>query len=96
MSTGIFVMSFCLAKLVGSLIGFCYASNWCRTCHVYFKPEDYDKLPVISSEELYHIKRDPGQVIGSSRLGCQIRLAKNMEGMEVRLPERTGPGWSEE
>ncbi|GFW22779.1 hypothetical protein TNCV_2765911 [Trichonephila clavipes] len=59
-------------------------------------PEDYDKLPVISSEELYHIKRDPGQAIGSSRLGCQIRLAKNMEGMEVRLPERTGPGWSEE
>ncbi|GFS46679.1 uncharacterized protein NPIL_147971 [Nephila pilipes] len=68
--------------------GFCYASNWCRTCHVYFKPEDYNKLPVVSSEELYHIKRDPGQIIGSSRLGCQIRLAKNMEGMEVRLPIR--------
>ncbi|XP_048761663.2 adrenodoxin-like protein 1, mitochondrial [Ostrea edulis] len=70
------------------LEGACEASLACSTCHVYVKDEYLDKLPEPEEEEddmldLAHFLKE------NSRLGCQIILTKELEGMELTLPKAT-------
>uniref|UniRef100_A0A8W8LS02 2Fe-2S ferredoxin-type domain-containing protein n=1 Tax=Magallana gigas TaxID=29159 RepID=A0A8W8LS02_MAGGI len=66
----------------------CEASLACSTCHVYVNDKFLDKLPEPVEEEddmldLAYFLRE------NSRLGCQIVLTKELEGMELTLPQAT-------
>lgn len=68
--------------------GACEASLACSTCHVYVDDEYFDKLPEPVEEEedmldLATFLRD------NSRLGCQIILTKELEGLTLTLPQAT-------
>lgn len=70
------------------LEGACEASLACSTCHVYVEEGFYDKLaePLEEEEDMLDLAvflRD------NSRLGCQIVLTKEMDGMVLRLPQAT-------
>lgn len=70
------------------LEGACEASLACSTCHVYVNDKFLDKLPEPVEEEddmldLAYFLRE------NSRLGCQIVLTKELEGMELTLPQAT-------
>ncbi|EGD73126.1 MFDX2 protein [Salpingoeca rosetta] len=70
------------------LEGACEASLACSTCHVYVSHPYFDKLPEPKEEEddmldLAALLKE------NSRLGCQIILTKELEGMVLELPEYT-------
>lgn len=68
--------------------GACEASLACTTCHCYVDIENFDKLP--SPEEKEEDLLDMAPFLKeNSRLGCQIVLAKQLDGMQITLPKAT-------
>ncbi|PRP77318.1 hypothetical protein PROFUN_05563 [Planoprotostelium fungivorum] len=71
------------------LEGACEASLACSTCHVIFKDTElYKTLPEPSDEENDMLDLAFG-LTETSRLGCQIILSKELDGMELILPSAT-------
>ncbi|XP_071799709.1 adrenodoxin-like protein 1, mitochondrial [Asterias amurensis] len=68
--------------------GACEASLACCTCHVVLPEEYYNKLPEIEEEEEDMLDLAPF-LTATSRLSCQIILTKDLDGMEVKLPQAT-------
>ncbi|CAD6572938.1 MAG: hypothetical protein CYPHOPRED_004976 [Cyphobasidiales sp. Tagirdzhanova-0007] len=77
----------------------CEKSIACSTCHVIIDAESYDKLPEPTDEENL---RNAGHSSGSqdmldmafgledtSRLGCQCKVTRDLDGMTVQLPSAT-------
>jgi len=71
------------------LEGACEASLACSTCHVIVEnPEYYNKIPEASDEENDMLDLAFG-LTDTSRLGCQVYLTKDLDGITVRLPRAT-------
>ena len=68
--------------------GACDASLACTTCHVYVQPEFFHRLPPSSEEEEDLLDLAPF-LESTSRLGCQVILTAELEGMIVTLPKVT-------
>lgn len=66
--------------------GACEGTLTCSTCHLIFKPADYDKLPEKPSDEEMDMLDLAYELQDTSRLGCQITLSKELNGLEVQLP----------
>jgi len=64
----------------------CEGKMACSTCHVIIDPESFDKLPPPSEEELDMLDL-AFQPQRTSRLGCQIKMAKEVDGMKVTIPD---------
>ncbi|WP_119678117.1 ferredoxin family 2Fe-2S iron-sulfur cluster binding protein [Indioceanicola profundi] len=67
------------------LEGACEGSLACSTCHVIVDPQWYDVLPDASEDEEDMLDLAFG-LTKTSRLGCQIRITEEMDGLTVRLP----------
>ena len=68
-----------------ALEGACECSLACSTCHVILSADHYELLPEPEEEEDDML--DLATCLSTtSRLGCQIILTKELEGMEVTLP----------
>ncbi|EYC09300.1 hypothetical protein Y032_0061g3267 [Ancylostoma ceylanicum] len=70
------------------LEGACEASCACSTCHVYVDQAYYDKLDEPKEEEDDMLDQAPA-LRHNSRLGCQIILRKDLDGITVTLPPIT-------
>uniref|UniRef100_W5MLT8 Ferredoxin-2, mitochondrial n=1 Tax=Lepisosteus oculatus TaxID=7918 RepID=W5MLT8_LEPOC len=70
------------------LEGACEASLACSTCHVYVSEDYCDKLPEPDEREEDMLDMAP-LLQENSRLGCQIVLTPEMDGMELTLPRVT-------
>ena len=68
--------------------GACEASLACCTCHVYVDEDNFDKLPLPEEDEDDMLDLAPF-LKENSRLGCQILLHKELEGMEIEVPSVT-------
>lgn len=68
--------------------GACEASLACTTCHVYVREDYCDRLPEPDEKEEDLLDLAPF-LKENSRLGCQIVLTKDLEGLEVTLPMAT-------
>ncbi|XP_053952713.1 adrenodoxin-like protein 1, mitochondrial [Anastrepha ludens] len=68
--------------------GACEASLACTTCHVYVIGKYYDHLPEAEEKEDDLLDMAPF-LRENSRLGCQIILTKEMNGMQLQLPSAT-------
>mmetsp|Transcript_23031 Transcript_23031/g.50404 ORF Transcript_23031/g.50404 Transcript_23031/m.50404 type:complete len:207 (+) Transcript_23031:176-796(+) len=68
-----------------ALEGSCEASLACSTCHVVVSQQFYDLLPEPKEEEDDMLDL-AACLTSTSRLGCQIVLEKNLDGIEVTLP----------
>lgn len=66
--------------------GTCGGGMACSTCHMYIANKFLKKIPPISEEEEAMLEFAPGRE-KNSRLGCQIKLTQELDGLEVRLPE---------
>jgi ferredoxin, 2Fe-2S len=68
--------------------GACEGSLACSTCHVIIDPEWYEALQEASADEedmldlAFNLTR-------TSRLGCQIVMTEELDGLVVRLPAAT-------
>lgn len=58
----------------------------CSTCHVIVDPEYFIRLPPAEENELDMLDLAWG-VTETSRLGCQIRFNKAIDGLRVTIPE---------
>ncbi|XP_034239790.1 adrenodoxin-like protein 1, mitochondrial [Thrips palmi] len=68
--------------------GACEASLACTTCHVYVESDHVDILPEADDKENDLLDMAPF-LRENSRLGCQIILTKELEGIQLRLPQAT-------
>lgn len=68
--------------------GACEASLACTTCHVYVNHDYLTKLPEATEKEDDLLDMAPF-LKENSRLGCQIILTKELDGIELTLPAAT-------
>ncbi len=68
--------------------GACEGSLACSTCHVIVDPEWYDLL-VEASEDEEDMLDLAFDLSTTSRLGCQIIITEELDGLVVRLPAAT-------
>lgn len=70
------------------LEGACEGSLACSTCHVVVDPEWFDKLGEASEEEEDMLDL-AFALTHTSRLGCQIKITPELDGLTVTLPAAT-------
>ena len=70
------------------LEGACEGSLACATCHVILEEKIYNILeqPAEAEEDMLDLAFG---LTHTSRLGCQIILTKELDGMRVRVPSAT-------
>src|SRR5262247_4564185 len=70
------------------LEGACEGSLDCSTCHVIVDPEWYETLPSAKEDEEDMLDLAFG-LTHTSRLGCQIIITEELDGLIVSLPAGT-------
>jgi 2Fe-2S ferredoxin len=70
------------------LEGACEGMLSCSTCHVVVDPDWYRRLAPAREEEEDLLDLAFG-LEPTSRLGCQIRVTEELDGLTVRLPTAT-------
>ncbi|RMZ75180.1 hypothetical protein DV738_g5604, partial [Chaetothyriales sp. CBS 135597] len=66
--------------------GACGGSCACSTCHVIVEDDDmYDKIPEATDDENDMLDLAFG-LTETSRLGCQVQMSPELDGLKVRLP----------
>src|SRR6202140_2719604 len=68
--------------------GACEGSLACSTCHVIVDPEWHELLKEASEDEEDMLDLAFG-LTQTSRLGCQIIITEELDGLTVRLPQAT-------
>ncbi|HEX9791496.1 MAG TPA: ferredoxin family 2Fe-2S iron-sulfur cluster binding protein [Kiloniellales bacterium] len=68
--------------------GACEGSLACSTCHVIVDPQWYAKLKQSTDDEEDMLDLAFG-LTKTSRLGCQIIITDELDGLTVRLPSET-------
>ena len=68
--------------------GACDGSLACSTCHVIVDPDWYDLLQEASEDEEDMLDL-AFNLTKTSRLGCQIVITEELDGLTVRLPAAT-------
>jgi ferredoxin len=69
--------------------GACEGSCSCSTCHVIVEDGDmFDKMEEATDEENDMLDLAFG-LTETSRLGCQVKMTKELDGLVVRLPSMT-------
>lgn len=68
--------------------GACEGSLACSTCHVIVDPDWYELLKDASEDEEDMLDLAFG-LTATSRLGCQIKMTEELDGLVVRLPTST-------
>ena len=70
------------------LEGACEGSLACSTCHVIVDPEDFERLadPTEDEEDMLDLAFG---LKPTSRLGCQIIITEELDGLTVTLPAET-------
>lgn len=70
---------------VDQLEGACEGCMCCSTCHLIFDESTYKSIGPVSDDEQDLIDRAAG-VTDTSRLGCQVRVSKVLQGARIRIP----------
>lgn len=70
------------------LEGACEGSLACSTCHVIVEQDWFDLLPEASEDEQDMLDLAFG-LTHTSRLGCQIIMTEELDGLVVKLPAAT-------
>ena len=67
------------------LEGACEGSLACSTCHIIVDPDWFDMLPDATEDEEDMLDLAFG-LAKTSRLGCQIKMTEELDGLTIRLP----------
>lgn len=66
--------------------GACEGTLTCSTCHLIFPKDVYDSLAEKPTDEELDMLDLAYDLCDTSRLGCQIIMTKELDGLEVRVP----------
>src|SRR3954453_21159525 len=85
---GLSVLEIAPRNSLFELEGACEGSLACSTCHVVVDPDWYEALKEASEDEEDMLDLAFG-LTATSRLGCQIKMTEELDGLVVRLPAST-------
>ena len=79
------LMQVALANGIDGILGECGGSCSCATCHCFLEEQDYARLEAPSriEREMLDCVVEPQP---TSRLGCQVVINAEMDGMVVHMP----------
>ncbi|WP_421851379.1 2Fe-2S iron-sulfur cluster-binding protein [Oricola sp.] len=85
--SGVSIMQLATSKRIGGIIGECGGAAMCTTCHVFVDPAHVESTgnPNEIEDEMLEVTATERQT--TSRLGCQIVLTDQMDGLVLHLPE---------
>jgi len=66
--------------------GTCGGCLSCATCHIIVNPDWFEKTGVPSEDEVDMLDLAFG-LSQTSRLGCQIEMSDDLDGLKVAIPE---------
>ncbi|XP_070158559.1 adrenodoxin-like protein 2, mitochondrial [Polyergus mexicanus] len=66
--------------------GACEGTLTCSTCHLIFPKDIYDNLPNKPTDEEMDMLDLAYELTDTSRLGCQIIMTEELDGIEIRVP----------
>ena len=72
-------------KLVPDNYGVCGGCCSCGTCHVYVKPNDFDKLTTKEEDEIETLESIAVEPNKYSRLSCQVEFKKEYDNITVTI-----------
>ena len=86
---GLTVMEGAIQNDIPGIDADCGGGMACATCHVYVKEEWLDKLPAKEDgeEDMLDMAFEPNKF---SRLGCQIIVTEDLDGLVVKMPSKQG------
>jgi len=84
------LMQGAVANGIDGILGECGGSCVCATCHCYFDMDRLQDLPPPSEEELELLACVAAERKANSRLACQIKAARALEGLVVTIADRQG------
>jgi 2Fe-2S ferredoxin len=73
---------------VGGILAECGGNAMCATCHVYVEEGWLARLPAIGDDEDALLDGAAAERRTNSRLSCQIKLAADLDGLVLNLPDR--------
>lgn len=88
LSVGMSLMEGATSNAVPGVLGDCGGSCACATCHVYIEDPRAADLPPPSELECELLNGVVAERRPTSRLGCQVRVTPEFDGLTVILPER--------
>jgi ferredoxin, 2Fe-2S len=84
--SGMSVMQAALNHRVDGILGECGGNCMCATCHVYVDPDFLSRIPPAKENEKFMLSIAAEGPQANSRLSCQIKMTKELDGIIVRLP----------
>lgn len=84
---GVSVMKSAVTNGIPGIIAECGGSMMCATCHVYVADRDAGTVPPVGEEEDELLEGTASPRSESSRLGCQLTVTDDLDGLTVHLPE---------
>jgi ferredoxin, 2Fe-2S len=80
------VMEGAVKNLIDGIVAECGGACQCGTCHVYVEPQFLDRLKPIADDENEMLNTTACPRQPNSRLGCQIEVTKELDGLVVHTP----------
>lgn len=84
--SGTSLMRAAVTNGVDGIVGECGGQAMCATCHVYVRPEYAAALADPSDDEEEMLDCTTAERTGLSRLGCQIPVSAELDGITVDVP----------
>lgn len=84
------VMQGAVANGVAGIDAECGGSCSCGTCHVYVDEASLSQLPKPDDNEEATLDEVAAEVKPTSRLGCQVKVTAELDGLVVRIPSSQG------
>jgi ferredoxin, 2Fe-2S len=81
------VMEGAIKNGIDGIVAECGGACQCATCHVYVDQAFLGLLNPIQEDEDEMLNTTFCERLPNSRLGCQIRVTKELDGLIVRTPE---------
>lgn len=83
---GTSVMEAAIRNNVRGIDAECGGSCSCATCHVYVDPAFFDRIPEADAMESELLEGVAAPREATSRLGCQVTVSTELDGLIVRVP----------
>ena len=80
------VMEGAIHNSVDGIVAECGGACMCATCHVYVDPAWLAKLLPIAEDENAMLDSTASPRLANSRLSCQLRVTKELDGLIVKTP----------
>jgi 2Fe-2S ferredoxin len=85
---GTSLMEGAINNAIPGVLGDCGGGCACATCHLYVHAEANGPLQPVSEMEDDLLHGAAAERRPTSRLGCQVRVTSDFEGLTVTVPER--------